>query len=386
MPTYRFHPACKLFPEIGKEELNALAEDIKERGLLQPIVLYEGKILDGRNRYRACRLAGVKPRFVKWEGSGSPLAWVLSTNLHRRHLTASQRAVVALDVLPMLAAEAKQRQRQSAGRGRKKVAKESATSTGKASVAAAKVARTNATYVEMAKTIQVVAPELIAHIRSGDISVPEAKQIATLPEERRQGALRQVRQAKTNGQPKSYVFGNRQRMKPNDICTPPGLCQYLHDLVSPLYPVKTILDPAVGDGSLTTPWRKRRVISFEVRDGRDFFQSPDWIEVDLVICNPPFNDVSGSNRYLPLLFLQRIVQITPAGTPIAFIAPLTMRIDQATRSERWRWLRDCCPPITSVISLPYDVFAGAKVHAEVLMFNMPKLRPHYFLPDEYVGR
>ena len=114
-----YHPACKLFPELRKEELRELAKDIKERGLLNAIVLYKGQILDGRNRYKACRMAGVKPQFIEWEGKGSPIEWVVSQNLIRRHLTSSQRAVIALDTLPHLEAEAKDRQRQSRGRGQR---------------------------------------------------------------------------------------------------------------------------------------------------------------------------------------------------------------------------------------------------------------------------
>jgi len=49
------------------------------------------KFLDGRNRLAACRIAKVKPRFVEWDGTGSPLQWVISENLIRRHLTSSQR-------------------------------------------------------------------------------------------------------------------------------------------------------------------------------------------------------------------------------------------------------------------------------------------------------
>lgn len=75
-------------------ELQSLADDIEQHGLQEPIMLFEGKILDGRNRYRACVMAGVDPQYVDWQG-GNPLAFVISHNLHRRHLTTSQRAMVA---------------------------------------------------------------------------------------------------------------------------------------------------------------------------------------------------------------------------------------------------------------------------------------------------
>ena len=83
---------------IGKEELKELAADIKANGLQNPIVLYNGQILDGRNRFLACKIAKVKPRFVEWDGKGTPTEWVISENLIRRHLTSSQRAVIAYDL------------------------------------------------------------------------------------------------------------------------------------------------------------------------------------------------------------------------------------------------------------------------------------------------
>jgi hypothetical protein len=116
---YKYHPACLAFPLLPDAELRDLADDIKLRGLLHPIVVFRGQILDGRNRLAACDLAGVAPRFMEWSGSSSPVEWVISTNLHRRHLSASQRAVVALDILPLLEKEAKERQRRSQGRGEK---------------------------------------------------------------------------------------------------------------------------------------------------------------------------------------------------------------------------------------------------------------------------
>ena len=89
-----FHPLAMLFPPLDDEEFKALKADIREHGLSEAIWLYEGKILDGAHRFKACLAVGVAPRFRDYEG-GEPLAFVLGLNLRRRHLTPTQRAVVA---------------------------------------------------------------------------------------------------------------------------------------------------------------------------------------------------------------------------------------------------------------------------------------------------
>ena len=94
MTTPKYHPLCKLFPTLEKDELTTLANDIKTNGLVGSITLYEGQILDGRNRHMACLLAGVEPKFREFKGD-DPLSFVISVNLHRRHLTISQRAGIA---------------------------------------------------------------------------------------------------------------------------------------------------------------------------------------------------------------------------------------------------------------------------------------------------
>jgi hypothetical protein len=79
------------------------------------------------------------------------------------------------------------------------------------------------------------------------------------------------------------------------------------------------------------------------------------------------------------------VKVVPKGTPIVLFTPMAMRLDQTTRSSRWRWLRDHCPPISSIVTLPHDAFGTeVKVHSEILFFNMPRLSSHYFLPDKYL--
>jgi type I restriction enzyme M protein len=167
--------------------------------------------------------------------------------------------------------------------------------------------------------------------------------------------------------------------------TPAGVARFLFDLISPAYEVKIILDPCAGDGALTSPWNERRLIAFEIEQGKDFFRCPDRIGCDLVLCNPPFTQAQDSpGLYPPERFLRRIALVVPPKTPIAMIVPMCMRLNQTRGSKRWRWLRDEAPAITSIVSLPRDVFGAVDFHCEILLFNMPRLKPHYFLPDGYL--
>jgi hypothetical protein len=94
----KFHPRADIFPLMEGEEFAALVADIKANGLNEHIVICEGMILDGRNRYRACIAAGVDVLTVDFEAlvkahrlSNDPAAFVTSANIHRRHLTAEQK-------------------------------------------------------------------------------------------------------------------------------------------------------------------------------------------------------------------------------------------------------------------------------------------------------
>ena len=88
------HPFADIFPLLEGEAFDALVADIKANGLMELITIYEDMVLDGRNRLRACKVAGVEPEFMRFDGD-DPLAFVLSMNLHRRHLTPSQCSMVA---------------------------------------------------------------------------------------------------------------------------------------------------------------------------------------------------------------------------------------------------------------------------------------------------
>jgi hypothetical protein len=106
----RFHPEAERFPMMGNKKFDLLVEDMKQNGLQNPIHLHEGQILDGRNRYLACLVAGVEPRFVKFDGK-DPVAFVYSVNVHRRHLTNEQKA----ELVEKLAAEFPERSDRAIG-------------------------------------------------------------------------------------------------------------------------------------------------------------------------------------------------------------------------------------------------------------------------------
>ncbi len=101
-PDYDFHPLAETFPMISGEELRELADDIQRHGLREQIVLFEGMILDGRNRYRACKLnkfALTQANFKTLPAGVDPQAYVVSVNVRRRHLTAEQKREVIAKLL-----------------------------------------------------------------------------------------------------------------------------------------------------------------------------------------------------------------------------------------------------------------------------------------------
>lgn len=93
-----FHPYCLAIPAMPEQEFVELKEDISGSGLLDPIVIFEGMILDGRHRYRACVELEIEPWFKDFDGPDSALDFVISKNFRRRSLTASQKAM-ALEAL-----------------------------------------------------------------------------------------------------------------------------------------------------------------------------------------------------------------------------------------------------------------------------------------------
>jgi N6-adenosine-specific RNA methylase IME4 len=99
-PALPLHPLCTLFPPMDGETFAAFVQDIADNGLREPVVTLGGHVLDGRNRQAALAELGLDPEgmYVEFDGD-DPLAFVLSKNLSRRHLSVSQRAAIAAQLV-----------------------------------------------------------------------------------------------------------------------------------------------------------------------------------------------------------------------------------------------------------------------------------------------
>jgi N6-adenosine-specific RNA methylase IME4 len=161
----KFHPLADIFPLIEGAEFSDLVADIRTHGLHEPVVLFEGKILDGRNRYRACVEAGTECRFETYQGK-DPVGYVVSLNLRRRHLNESQRAMVAAKLATM-----------------KQGARTDLSPIGEKSQAdAAMLLNVGKRSVERAAEVRESgAPELVRAVERGDVSVSAAADVATMP-------------------------------------------------------------------------------------------------------------------------------------------------------------------------------------------------------------
>jgi hypothetical protein len=180
-------------------DLASLAHDIRERGLLDPVTILDGMVLDGRNRLRACELAGVEPRTVEWAGRGDPAGWVLSKNLRRRHLDTSQRAMVAAKLVDYYAVEAAQRQEATRARPLTKVGAEMpapSEDAGRARDHAARALNVSARSVQNAVTVVRNGTEaLVGTVERGALPVSVGVEAAALPVSRQDALVEAVRLA-----------------------------------------------------------------------------------------------------------------------------------------------------------------------------------------------
>jgi transposase len=199
------HPLADIFPlmEGGKKgvEFAALVEDIKAYGLREPITLFEGKILDGRNRYRAIIKASLRYKLKEenfWvfdpKVNGDPQAYVISVNLHRRHLTESQRAVIAANLAT------------------KKVGDNQYVKAGISAADAAKMLGVGEATVTMAKSVaEKATDEIKAKVLKGELRLNMAKKIIEKSKDEQQAELERIVNERKERQDAAKAKANAKR-------------------------------------------------------------------------------------------------------------------------------------------------------------------------------
>lgn len=170
------HPAAERFPMMSAEEFEALKENIRDRGLLEAIWVFDGMILDGRNRYAACIALGIEPTLREYTGD-SPFQFAWSMNGVRRQLSKSQLATIAVGFLPELREEAKRRvprTEENRNLAPPVPGEQENHHKGEAISQAASIVGVGKTIVQEALAVSKEAPELFSRVQSGEISVERA--------------------------------------------------------------------------------------------------------------------------------------------------------------------------------------------------------------------
>lgn len=168
----RIHAVAEIFPRMGEAEFVALKNDIAEHGVREPLWIWRGQIIDGRHRAQACEELGIVPAVREYDGDESGLVgFVVSLNLHRRHLDESQRAMVAGKLANL-------RDGQRA---------DLAASIDAPSITQSQAAELlNVSRPSVQRAREVLdhgAPELVAAVERGEVSVSAAATIADAPKE-----------------------------------------------------------------------------------------------------------------------------------------------------------------------------------------------------------
>lgn len=178
MSQLEFHEASNIFPLIEGNEFDDLVSDIKRNGQRVSIKIFGDKILDGRNRYRACLHASIEPKIEHVLSCDDPVAYVLSLNLHRRHLTPSQASMCAARARDVYEKQAKERQ----GKRNDLVENLPPSENTKARDAAGKAFNVSGKSVDHAtRVITKGIPELAKAVDEGRMAVSTAAILATEP-------------------------------------------------------------------------------------------------------------------------------------------------------------------------------------------------------------
>lgn len=179
------HEVALLFPPMGDDEYRRLCDDILKNGLKEPIWTFEGHVVDGRHRLKACRELGIEPTFREWDGIGSLIEFAFSKNFARRHLSQNQRVLLAAKLRKELAVEAEERMK--AG---KAIDPGANLPQGRSAELAAEAMKCGSRTVATAcKVVDLGIPELVHAVESGRLSISAAAVLAGETPERQSEIL-----------------------------------------------------------------------------------------------------------------------------------------------------------------------------------------------------
>lgn len=188
-----FHSAANIFP-LDEEHIDELAEDIRLHGQEEKIKIFDGKIVDGRRRYTACAKAGIEPKYETIQ-TDDPVRYVLSLNLHRRHLTPSQRSMIGARAREWYDQQAKERQQRKPKSVVANLPQQNSDDTGKARDAVGKVVGVSGKSIDHAtKVLNNAEPEVIQAVDEGRMAVSTAAILSSEePEKQREEATQPKR-------------------------------------------------------------------------------------------------------------------------------------------------------------------------------------------------
>ena len=179
--------------------------------------------------------------------------------------------------------------------------------------------------------------------------------------------------------------------KESTIYTPLALCQGLADVIYSTS-ISTVLDLGCGDGRLSKPYKDRGCYTIGVDvenvkpDVSEFIHASlplnnISISPSLIVSNPPFNNKCLGRKLLPEVWLKNMFELFGTSIPVVMFMPMGFRLNQRIKSNRYIWFQDCGAEITSIISLPLDIFPSVEFHNEIICFNIHGIKPHYWIGD-----
>lgn len=298
-----FHEVASIFPLMTDAEYADLTADIAEHGLREPVWTWQGKIVDGRNRYRACVDLGIEPQYREWDGNGSLVAFVVSLNLKRRHLTKSQEAAVAVSIKEQLQKENPQGTRNDLTGGN------ISTSSEKNRDVAGETLGVSGRYVDEAEKIKDTDPTLFGMVRDGALTLPEAKQMAALPESVREAALLHL-QSTEEHPPEQAAFATAETPQTHQPIRAKKARANGKAKVKEAIKKAKAEDLAQKYESTTTESTDYR---FVVGDFRRVAEQLEPESIDAIITDPPYSD-----EYLPLyeMLAQEALRLLKPGAPL----------------------------------------------------------------------